>query len=36
MEVASSREMAEEDASSSSKDIAQGIESTFLALDCSS
>jgi kinesin family protein 11 len=33
VEVASSRAVAEEDASNSSKDIAQGIESTFLALD---
>ena len=33
MEVASSRDVAEEDASNSSKNIAQGIESTFLALD---
>ena len=33
MEVASSRDVAEEDASNSGKDIAQGIESTFLALD---
>jgi kinesin family protein 11 len=36
VEVASSRAVAEEDASNSSKDIAQGIESTFLALICSS
>jgi len=33
VEVASSRAVAEEDASNSGKDIAQGIESTFLALD---
>jgi len=33
VEVASSRDVAEEDASNSGKDIAQGIESTFLALD---
>jgi len=33
VEVASSRAVAEEDASKTSKDIAQGVESTFLALD---
>ncbi|AQK51620.1 kinesin-related protein8 [Zea mays] len=33
LEVASSRAVAEEDASNNSKDIAQGVESTFLALN---
>jgi hypothetical protein len=33
VEVASSRAVAEEDTTNSSKDIAQGVESTFLALN---
>jgi hypothetical protein len=33
VEIASSRAVAEEDASNNSNDIAQGIESTFLALN---